>query len=393
MSENKTPNFGQNGHFGGENVRPMRQPKKVPVFQIIFGILIILFLMFGSSFFFVVNQDEVAVVKVFNETKKIIVDEDNDIAQVINDADTKFNDIEIINGKGIFFKIPFITTVETYSSKLQTYVSAEEQVTTSDKVKFQVALYAQWEITHPALFETNYGNIVKASNRIDETLYADIINLINEQSSDDFLTNKTVLYEALEEKRNEYNEKNKGTGINIQDLEIYRVSFPQSNLQSIYTAMEEERYKAAAEIRAEGSAFLISETAKVDTEVETILAKAEEESKTLIGKTDAEVIRIYAQAFAANPKFYEFWRTLKAYEESIDEETTIYLDKNNPFLKYITSFDIDTIQADSVYNDEFNNLFNNGEATEETTDDASDETTDEATDETTDETTDDTTEE
>lgn len=340
MSNNQTPNFGQNGPSfnSSENVRPIRPTKKISILPIILGLLVLLVLIFGSNFVFIVEQDEVAVVKVFNETRRIIVDTDNELADELGKLDPQFEDVEVINDKGLFFKIPFITTIEKYPSTLQTYISNEAQLTTSDKVKFEVRLYAQWEITHPGLYETNYGSIINTSNRIDETLYADIINLINDLESHEFLTDKEVLYQALEDKRQAYNEQNEDTGIYIHDLEIYRVGIPESNYDSVYIKMQEERLKEAASIKAEGEKQLRSTKSDVDLQVRTIIAKAEEEAKTIRGKTDAEVIKIYADAFSANPEFFEFWRTLKAYENSIDENTTIYLDRNNPFLKYFTNF-------------------------------------------------------
>jgi membrane protease subunit HflC len=314
----------------------MRKVKKVPVFQIFLLLILVVALLFGSSFIFVVEQDEVAVVKVFNETKKVIVDENNTIAEEIGLLDPKFEDVEVVNSKGLFFKIPFITQVETHSSKLQTYVSNEGQVTTSDKVKYVVRLYAQWEITHPGLYETNYGSIINTSNRIDETLYADIINLINELESQEFLTDKDALYNALEARRKSYNDKNLDTGIYIHDLEIYRVGIPPSNYASVYIKMQEERLKEAASIRAKGEKELRTTKSDVDLQVRSIIAAAEQEAKTIRGQADADVIKIYADAFSANQEFYEFWRTLQAYENAIDENTVIYLDRSNPFLRYFS---------------------------------------------------------
>jgi membrane protease subunit HflC len=348
MNDNNSPNFGQKGpSFNNENVRPIRPVKKLPIYQFVIGALVLFAIMFGSSFVYIVAQDEVAVVKTFNETKKVIVDTDNELAQQINNDSPRFQNVEVVKGKGIFFKLPFVTTVEKHSSKLQTYVSNDGQVTTSDKVKYQVRLYAQWEITHPGLYETNYGSIINTSNRIDETLYADIINLINDLNSQEFLTDKEVVYEALDAKRIAYNEQNIGTGIYIHDLEIYRVGIPQSNYSSVYIKMQEERLKEAASIRAKGEKELASTKSEVDLEVRTIIAQAEQEAKTIRGQADADVIKIYADAFSANPEFYEFWRTLEAYENAIDENTTIYLDKSNSFLKYFSGFDSELIKTET----------------------------------------------
>ncbi|MCH4890577.1 hypothetical protein EZV73_23550 [Acidaminobacter sp. JC074] len=338
MTDNKTPNFGQNnGAPFTDNVKPIRPVKKVPIVRIILGIILVLAIVMANSFIYTVEQDEMAVVKVLSDTKQVIVDTDNNEAVEINKLDPRFKNVEVVNKKGLFFKVPFITQVDKYTSKLLTYVSNTGQVTTRDKVKFEVELYAQWEITHPGLFATNYKTTQKANNRIDETLYADIIALINNLDSDEFLTDKEVLYNALEEKKVSYNEKIKNTGIVIKDLEIFRVAVPASNYASVFNKMNAERNAVAAGYRADGQKIYAETISSVDLEAASIEAAAIEESARIKGEADAEAVQIYANAFSKDPEFYEFWRMLEAYDNALDASTTIYLDKNNPFLKYFST--------------------------------------------------------
>ena len=347
MNNTEHPNFNKNDTpFGNtqqsKKIHEVKNMKKVPVVPAFLGILLIIVLLFANSFIYVVAEDQLAVVKVFNETKKIVIDPDNDFAKVINDLDPQFKNVEIIRKKGLFFKMPFVTTVDLHSSKIITYVSNTGKVTTSDKVKFEVKLYAQWEITHPGLYETNYGSQTKTSSKIDETLYADIISLINNMDSNSFLTDKEALYNALEAKREQYNTANQGTGIFIRDLEIYRVAFPASNYESVYNKMNAERFAVAAGFTADGQKLYAETISTVDVEAAVIEAAAIEESARIKGSADAEAVQIYADAFSVDPEFYEFWRMLQAYEKAFDEDTTIYLDKSNDFLKFFSSFSTDT---------------------------------------------------
>jgi len=337
MTDNNTPNFGQNGAPFKDNVKPIRPTKKVPLVRIILGSIFVLLLLFANSFIFIVEEDQLAVVKVFNETKRVIVDPTNMDALDINNLDKQFKNVEVVAKKGLFFKTPFITQVDKYSSRLLTYVSSTGQVTTRDKVKFEVELYAQWEITHPGLFENNYGTIQRANSRIDETLYADIISLINNVDSDVFLTDKEALYSALEEKKDAYNVKMRGTGIVILDLEIYRIGVPRSNYASVYNKMNAERNAVAAGFQADGQKIYAETISTVDLAAASIEAAAIVESAEIKGQADAEAVQIYADAFSKDPDFYEFWRMLEAYDKALDASTTIYIDKNNPFLQYFSN--------------------------------------------------------
>lgn len=341
MNNNQTPNFGQDGSsFSKENVRPIKPNKKAPILPIILGGLLILVLIFANSFIFTVAEDEVAVVKVFSETKRVIVNRTNTTAESINDLDPRFKNAEVIKDQGLFFKIPFITTVEKHSAKLLTYISNTGQVTTRDRVKFEVQLYAQWRITHPGLYETNYATELNTSSKLDETLYADIIGLINSLESDTFLNDKETLYARLEERRQAYNDRIRDTGIEIQDLEIFRVAIPKSNFSSVYNKMNAERNAVAAGFKADGQKVYAETVSDVNLKVAQIEAAAIETAAQIKGEADAQAVEIYANAFSKDPEFYEFWRTLQAYENSIDENTTIYLDKSNPFLQYF-SYGID----------------------------------------------------
>ena len=340
MNNNQTPNFGQErSSVNQENVRPMRTKKQTPVALIVVGALVVALLFLASISTFTVDEDELAIVKVFSETKRVIVNRDNSVALELNDLDPRFKNAEVVQDQGLFFKIPFITTVEKHSSKLLSYISNAGSVTTRDRVKFEVQLYAQWKIVHPGLFETNYGNEDNTNSKIDETLYADIIGLINNLDSDTFLTDKDVLYQELESKRIAYNDRIKDTGIQIEDLEIFRVNVPASNFISVFNKMNAERNAVAAGFTADGQKTYSETVSDVDLAVAEIESAAIETAAQIKGEADAEAVQIYADAFSKDPDFYEFWRTLQAYENTIDENTTIYLDKNNPFLKFFSGMD------------------------------------------------------
>lgn len=345
MTNNQTPNFGSGDtpFSGGQNTQKLHEITKLPKLPkgpIILAVIVLLLVFIVTNFIYIVAEDEVAVVKVFNEMKIVVVDKDNILAKQLSDKDPQFKDVKVVNKKGLFFKIPFITTVDIHTSKIISYVSSTGQVTTSDKEKFEVRLFAQWEITHPGLYETNFGTINKTSSKIDETLYADIISIINSLKSTEFLTDKEKLYEALEQQRIRYNTVNEGTGIMITDLEIYRVAIPASTYESVYNKMNAERNAAAARFTAEGQKLYAETISNVDLEAALIAAEAIETSATIKGEADAEAVQIYSVAFGKDPVFYEFWRMMQAYVNSFDEDTTIYLDKNNEFLKYFSNMSI-----------------------------------------------------
>ena len=55
------------------------------------------------------------------------------------------------------------------------------------------------------------------------------------------------------------------------------------------------------------------------------------------GEGDAEALRIYADAFEKDPQFYEFQRTLEAYEKTLKDKTVVVLPLETEFFRFLGS--------------------------------------------------------
>lgn len=302
----------------------------------IFGVIVVLIFIFIANSFYIVREDEVATVRQLGEITRIVVDETNIEAQIQNNLDPRFKDVMIDNQKGLKFKIPFITSVEKNTSKLLTYFSSTANINTQDKIKYDINMYAQWRITHPGIFRTSLGTVTRANSKIDEITYAVVIDRINRLNSADFLANKEALFDILESARVELNVNLANQGIMLVDIDVYRTILPPSNIASTYEKMIEERAAIAQQIRSEGLEFYQNTVADTDRTVAEINAGAIQETETIKGLADAEALEIYAKGFSKDPEFYQFWRTLRSYENVIDSKTVIYLDRNNSYLEFFS---------------------------------------------------------
>ena len=126
-------------------------------------------------------------------------------------------------------------------------------------------------------------------------------------------------------------------GINIVDVRIKRADFPPDIETSVFQRMEAERERIASGLRAEGSQKDAEIRADVDKQVNIILESAQGTSARLYGEAEEQAINILADALERDPEFYEFRRTLEAYEKFLDTETTIILDPNSDLLKFLMS--------------------------------------------------------
>lgn len=301
------------------------------------GIIVIALVVLLANSFYIVREDEVATVRELGEVKRIVVDATNIDAQLQNDLDSRFKDVVIDTNKGLKFKMPFITTVEKDTSKLLTYVSSMAKINTKDKIKYEISMYAQWQITHPGIFRSSLGTISRANSKIDEIAYAVVIDRINRLSNNDFLYDKIALDTVLDEAMTELNKNLASQGLRLNDIDVFRTILPVSNIESTYKKMVAEREAIAQQIRSEGLELYQNTVADTDRSVAEIKAEAIESSEKIKGEADATALEIYADGFSKDPEFYEFWRTMKSYETTIDEDTILYIDKNNQYLEFFSN--------------------------------------------------------
>jgi membrane protease subunit HflC len=113
------------------------------------------------------------------------------------------------------------------------------------------------------------------------------------------------------------------------------LSFPEKNKLSVFQRMRAEREKSARLYRAQGTEEGSKIRASAEKEKTMLLSAAYEKAEKIKGEGDAQAIKIYGKAFQKDPKFYEFIRSLQAYEKVINEKTTVVLPSNSDLLKYL----------------------------------------------------------
>jgi modulator of FtsH protease HflC len=124
-------------------------------------------------------------------------------------------------------------------------------------------------------------------------------------------------------------------GIEIVDVRIRRVDLPEQNSQAVYQRMQTERQREAAEFRAEGSQKSQEIRAKADRDVTVLLADANSQSETIRGQGDAERNRIFADAYGKDPDFFAFYRSMQAYERSMQHsDTHLVLRPDSDFFRF-----------------------------------------------------------
>lgn len=312
--------------------------------SIVGTIVVILLLMVASSSFYIVNEDEVAVTKVFSEVRSVVISPTDVEGVEANLAERGLTNIRVVSQKGLQFKIPIIETVEKYSAKYLTYISNEELINTADSRRVTIQMYAQYRVLDPARYNASVGSKAAANSRVDEIVYKTVINSVNNLAFNEFFYLST-LEDLLSSKLEDLNsELSTNYGIYVTDIGINRKTFPDSNISTIEDKMTKEIEKESAQSIAEGDSIYNQKVAQVDAEKAQVIADAVEEAAIVKASADAEAIRTYQEALEVDLEFYKFTERMDIYKEI--KGTTVFVDKDNAVFNYLNTLDdMSTSQA------------------------------------------------
>ncbi len=236
-------------------------------------------------------------------------------------------------GPGLHFKLPFVQNVIYFDSRLLEYDARPAEILTKDKKNMVVDNYSKWRITDPLQFYRTVTSIPRAQARLDDIIYAELrvalggYTLIEIISSD-----RTAIMTEVTLKSNELVS---AYGIEINDVRIKRTDLPPENARAIYGRMRAERERMAKQYRSQGSEASARITAQADKERAITLADANLKAEILRGEGDGIATKTYADSFGKAAGFYEFKKSLEAYERGFKDNTRIILSQDNPFLKYM----------------------------------------------------------
>lgn len=275
-----------------------------------------------------------------------------------------------ISSAGLYFKIPFIESVDTIPREILLYDLPASDVITSDKKSMIIDSYVLWRVTDPLKFaQTLSYSITNAENRIDTLVYNAMKNTISNMKQDEVIKSRdgkmTIIdIEAedegvksndlvIEETTEEVEIKSltdeimehiglvyEQYGIEIMTVEVKKLDLPDDNKQAVYTRMISERENIAAQYTAEGAsqAQMIQNT--TDKEVSIMLSEAEAKAEQLKAEGEAEYMRILSDAYSDEAKsdFYTFVRSLDAAKASMtgSAEKILILPADSPIAEVFT---------------------------------------------------------
>jgi len=239
---------------------------------------------------------------------------------------------------GLAFKIPLVQEVVRYDSRILSRDIDPLEITPLDDRRLMVDAFARYRIVDVNQFRqaVGVGGIPAAENRLDSILKAQIRQILGSVSSNDILsTDRAALMLRI---RNGAIDEAGALGIEIIDVRLKRTDLPNNNLAATFARMRAEREREAADEIARGNEAAQRVRASADRTQLEIVSDAKRQSEIIRGEADAERNAIFAEAFGADPEFFEFYRSLAAYRVSLESgNSTMIMSPNSEFFDYLKS--------------------------------------------------------
>jgi membrane protease subunit HflC len=239
---------------------------------------------------------------------------------------------------GLAFKIPFIQEVVRYDDRILSIDVEPLEVTPLDDRRLVVDAFARYRITDVNQFRqaVGTGGEVSAERHLDGILRDELRGVLGSVSSNDILSSdRAALMLRI---RNGAIIEARGLGIEVVDVRLKRTDLPTENLDATFERMRAEREREATDERARGNEAAQRVRALAERTVVELVSDAKRQADIARGEADAERNAIFAAAFGADPEFFEFYRSLTAYERALQgDNSTMVLSPNSEFFNYLKS--------------------------------------------------------
>lgn len=239
---------------------------------------------------------------------------------------------------GLAFKIPFIQEVVRYDDRILSIDTQAIEVTPSDDRRLVVDAFARYRIADVVQFRqaAGVGGMRAAEDRLEGILNPQIRAVLGS----DGVTSNTILSAdrgALAERITAgVRSRAADIGLEVVDVRLKQTNLPEQNLDATFARMRAEREREAADEIARGEEAAQRVRAQADRTVVELVSESQREAEITRGEADAQRNAIFASAFGADPDFFEFYRSMTAYERALQgSNSTMVIAPDSEFFDYL----------------------------------------------------------
>jgi len=307
---------------------------------IIAGIAVILLIVVLTTSLYVVDETEQVVVTRFGEVRAVQTT------------------------PGLYVKAPFgVDSVTSYDKRVLRIDAPPDRFLDEDINILEIDVYARYIISNPRDFLQTLNTEDNARRVLGQRINAALRAEVAERSREEIIggdveldqegepitddegnsvvrptnTRTEILDKVLLEVQEDLAQENPSFGVEMIDIRVKRADFPAEVAGRIFERMRSDREKISRRLRAEGEEEARGRRAAAEREVEVILAEADRDANRLRGEGEAEAISILADALNQNPEFFSFRRSLEAYRQFLNQQSTMILSSESDLFRFLQS--------------------------------------------------------
>lgn len=243
-----------------------------------------------------------------------------------------------ISEPGLYFKVPVLHEIAKYDDRILPLDTQPLEVTPADDRRLVVDAFARWRIQDATQFRRAVGasGISGARSRLERILNAELREALGSVDSGTVLSADRVI--LMNQIRDQSRNQAAALGVEIIDVRIKRADLPEQNLEATFERMRAEREREAADEIARGNEAAQRLRAQADRTVVETTSDASRQAEIIRGEADAERNAIFASAFGRDPEFFAFYRSMRAYEKSLQgSNSTMVISPDSEFFDYLKS--------------------------------------------------------
>jgi membrane protease subunit HflC len=263
--------------------------------------------------------------------------------------------VRVVTDAGLHLKTPFIDEVVRYPKRIMAWDGEQTSIPTREKQYIWVDVTARWRISDPGKFYESIKTIDVAYSRLAEVIDSEVKTVTAENYFRESVRNSNIImerestiddlglgdeidpsviqssirsddnYEPIEKGRRkiaeEILERSRRLvpeyGIELIDIVTRQIRYSDDLTPSVYARMIKERNQIAQAIRSEGEGRKAALLGRMDNERMEIRSAAYNLSEGIRGEADAEASRIYAAAYNRDRGFFDFWRAIESYRQTM----------------------------------------------------------------------------
>jgi modulator of FtsH protease HflC len=255
---------------------------------------------------------------------------------------------------GLKLRSPFIDAVVKYPKQVMPWDGEPQRIQTKENQFIWVDTTARWRISDPVKFYESIGTLESAYGKLGDILDSAVRNVIatsylreavrdsNKILSTDvketFQTGDaagSAALESLTQSQMTYEKIDKGRsvlfaemltavqpivpqyGIEVIDIIPRQIKYSDELTESVFNRMIKERNQIAQAFRSYGEGQKATILGKLENDKRSILSEAYTISETTKGKADAQAANIYSDSYGRDPSFYDFWRAIESYRQTL----------------------------------------------------------------------------